>query len=298
MRENIGEIDSMVVKDVVNFLHPLNPGAVYNGTVERTGWKIDFVTPYEIQGRVEIKADAWKKYNCGIGRRDIGFNATRIRKVFSTMKKGEIAEIEIDDYCIIGRWKDLNLTWTHLLEETTDKSEDYLLPEDLVYTVDISLSKHHIKSIKMHLAAIEKEIERWDPWNGVVLEYENKQLKIFVYRIENRYQNGTWTPAVEVRSVIELSRFDVHKGRTETIAMYPLKTFKRILGNVKNGYLKLAFGNETPLQVDFEIRKGIHIEAHLMPANLTEKVRRKIIDHLNGETIINVERTGTKSGKE
>jgi len=283
MRENIGKIDSMVIKDVVNFLHPLNPGAVYNGTIERTGWQIKFVTPYEVQGEVEIKADAWKSYNSRVKRRDIGFNATRIRKVFSTMKKGEIVEIEIDNDRIIGQWKKLNLTWTHLLEEVTDKREDYLLPEDLVYSVDISLSKHHIKDIKTHLAAAEKETKRWDPWEGVILHYKNEQLKIFVYKIEHQCKNGVWLPVIEKELLAELSEFDVHKGKTEIIGVYPLKIFKRIVGNARDSRLDLNFGNETPLSAVFEIRKNIRIEAHILPADLTEKEKKKLIESLNSE---------------
>ena len=106
----------------MNFLHSINPGVVHEGKIDKTGWTINFVKPYEIQGKVKILREAWKHYN-RVEEKEIGFDATRIKKIFSAMRKGDIVEIKLNDHSIIGRWKDLNLTWTYKSQYQNQSNE-------------------------------------------------------------------------------------------------------------------------------------------------------------------------------
>ena len=283
MNEITGEIDSIVVKDTVKFLHSVNPGVVHEGTIDKTGWTIDFVKPYEIQGNVKILREAWKHYN-GVEEKEIGFDATRIKKIFSAMRKGDIVEIKLNDHSIIGKWKDLNLTWTHTLIEPDYRTGDYLLPENLNYPVVLTLIGQPIlKSIEKGLKIAKKELERWESWEGVIIQYKERIFKIFVYRFKYGNINGAWTFVPEIKQILELSefQFDLHKGEAETIGIYLLKNFEHIIKSAKGGNIALSFGNEMPLKTVFELRRGISVVAYQIPADLAKDEKEKLIHCIN-----------------
>jgi len=269
MREDIGELDSIVMKEIANFLHPINPGAVYRATIDRTGWSIDFVCPYEIKGRVKIEREAWVKYNSRI-RRKIGFNATRIRKIFSVMRREENVEIEISENCIIGKWRDLNLTWTHTLEEVTYESNDYLLPERIKYNMKFDLSKE-IRNIRDAIKAVKKLNKRWE---NIVLYFKQGTLRIFACDIFYRLQEGRLLSNIEIEPVIviELPELD-YQG--EIIEKYSFKEFENMVKYAKE-HLIFAFGSENILRVTFKMRKNVRVITYLLPRDTNKKEREEL----------------------
>jgi len=281
--ESIGEIDSIVMKDVAKFLYSIKSDAVYPVKLYERGLKIDFINPYEIQGNVEINREAWKSY-CNGHNEELGFDVARIRKMFATMKKGEIAEIKLNSNKMIVVWHNLHLVWTHLLIEPEDRTENYLLPENLNYPVVLSLIGQPIlKSIEKGLKIAKKELERWESWEGVIIQYKERIFKIFIYRFEYGNINGAWTFIPEIKQILELSefQFDLHKGEAETIGIYSLKNFEHIIKSAKSGNLTLSFGNEMPLKTVFELRRGISVVAYQIPADLAENEKEKLINCIN-----------------
>ncbi len=282
--ESIGEIDSIVMKDVAGFVNRIEPGNISELEVGKKGWHVYFANfAHTLAGKVEISKDAWIRY-WDTNDMELTFDASRVKNMFATMKKGEVAEIGFDEYNMIAVWSDLNLTWTHKLIDTDYKIVKPPHVKELNYPVVLTLiGQPTIAGLRKMLKEAKKGIDKYETWEGVMLRYrEDNDLPVFgvyAYKFEYKEINGKWTHVPEVKPILELSgdQFDLDPDKREqSTGIYTFENFEHMLKGAKGKSLTIAFGDGIPLKASFEIRQGVKVVAYQASASLDEEEKEKL----------------------
>ncbi|MCK4735817.1 MAG: hypothetical protein KAT65_25410, partial [Methanophagales archaeon] len=158
--------------------------------------------------------------------------------------------------------------------------------KDFEYPVKLTIGKLTIADIKKKLKEAKKELERYDSWAGVVLQYKEEsslppslkdQFGIYAYRFSWDSEGKNYLPTL--KPIIELSgvQFDLDTDKREpSKGIYSFDNFEKLLKGIKSD-VTLSFGNETPLKAEFEIRQGVKVVTWQAIDNLQGEEKEKLM---------------------
>ncbi len=289
--ESVGEIDSIVMKDVAQFVNRIEPDKMFELEVEKKGWRVYFANfAHTLAGIVEVNQDAWIRY-WDTNDMELTFDARRVKNMFAAARKGEIAEIEVGKEQMVVNWN-WGLTWTHKFGNKEDfKIKPHITSlhdRDGYYgDVKLRLGKEAIKELKKGLAVAKKELKDWVSWDDregiILLCAEQSGDYIFkAYIFKSIYQGG----GKYTQKVLPItSSYDLHlDGGSKCAGIYPLSDFERMLkGAVKSESLTLSFGDGKLLRSEFDMRKGVHVITWQVPLEFfDEEEKAELIRHCTG----------------